>query len=76
MKRKNNIHAEGTQTGEIERYCRFCQHASGLSDEDHMLCGIRGIVSCGFVCRKFIYDPLKREPKRLSREVRLEYIEI
>ncbi len=61
---------------EIERFCRFCQHSSELSDEDTMLCSKKGIVKSDFVCKKFTYDPLKREPKRLSKEVKLEYVEL
>ncbi len=61
---------------EIERFCRFCRHSSELSDGDAVLCSKKGIVSAGFVCKKFTYDPLKREPKRLSKEVKLEYIEL
>ncbi len=61
---------------EIERFCRFCGHSSELSDGDTVLCGKKGIVSADFVCRKFTYDPLKREPKRLVKEVKLEYVEL
>jgi len=42
--------------------CRYCENASPLHDEDEMLCRIRGVVSGDHVCRKFIYDPLKRRP--------------
>jgi len=65
-----------TTNTELERFCKFCQHSSELSDEDTMLCSKKGIVSAGFVCKKFTYDPLKREPKRLSKEVKLEFVEL
>ncbi|MBE6599249.1 MAG: hypothetical protein E7638_07395 [Ruminococcaceae bacterium] len=61
---------------EIERFCRFCQHSAPLAGEDTVLCQKKGIVSSEYVCGKFTYDPLKREPKRLAKEVRLEYVEL
>lgn len=61
---------------ELERFCRFCQHSAELADNEKFLCEKKGVVSGEYVCRKFVYDPLKRAPKRLSREVKLEYVEI
>ncbi len=61
---------------EIERFCRFCEHAALLEDGETVLCGKKGIVGAGYVCGKFIYDPLKREPKRLVKEVKLDYVEL
>lgn len=49
---------------EIERFCAFCEHASPLIDDTEMLCFHRGVVGKRFTCRKFIYDPLKRQPRR------------
>ena len=70
LKKNTNTNAE------LERFCKFCQHSSELSDEDTMLCGKKGIVSADFICKKFVYDPLKREPKRLSKEVKLEFVDL
>ncbi len=47
---------------EIEQFCKFCVHGSALSDPDRMLCKKLGIVNAGNTCRRFQYDPLKREP--------------
>jgi len=61
---------------EIEKYCKFCEEAKTLSDPDTMLCSKYGVVSAGHACRRFRYDPLKREPKRAKKEVELEYVEV
>ena len=55
---------KNTAEYEIERFCAFCEHASPLIDDSEMLCFHRGVVGKRFTCRKFIYDPLKRKPRR------------
>ena len=52
-KRGNNEH---------QRVCLFCENASVLNGDDNLLCKYKGIVSEDFVCRKYVYDPLKRIP--------------
>lgn len=59
----------------IEKYCRYCEHAQSLSDEGEMLCEKNGVVKSEYHCRHFIYDPLKRVPKRKEEPV-LEYVEV
>ena len=55
---------------EIDRICKYCELASSLNDHDRMLCCKKGIVSAGYSCRAFQYDPLKRDPgKRPVAEV-------
>ena len=49
---------------DIERVCACCEHAKPLPGQDAVLCDKKGVVSGGFLCRRFIYDPLKRKPKR------------
>lgn len=61
---------------EIEKYCKYCERASALSDPDTMLCEKKGIVSASHKCRAFTYDPLKREPKIKPALPSLEYVEI
>lgn len=61
---------------EIEKYCKYCEKAKKLHDPDTMLCERYGVVAASHVCRKFRYDPLKREPKLNTKEPALEYIEI
>ncbi len=63
-------------TPETERFCRVCEFASPLHDEDQMLCRKRGIVSSGYVCRAFRYDPLKRDPGVPPELPKLEYISL
>ena len=47
---------------EINKVCAYCEHAGCMNDPEKMLCALKGVVSSGFCCRKFIYDPLKRDP--------------
>ncbi|MCI6635896.1 MAG: hypothetical protein SOZ09_06135 [Eubacteriales bacterium] len=66
---------------EIERFCKYCENADELTDGDTMLCKTHGIVSAGFCCRKFRYDPLKRTPAPIRRiaddeMLRLDYVDI
>lgn len=48
---------------DLPRVCRFCERATLINDEENVLCSDKGIVLADFCCRKFSYDPLKREPK-------------
>jgi hypothetical protein len=52
---------------EIDRICKYCELASSLNDPDRMLCCKKGIVSAGYSCRAFQYDPLKRVPPRPAK---------
>ncbi len=45
----------------IEPSCSYCLHGSRIGDTE-VACLRRGIVSSAGCCRKFVYDPLKREP--------------
>ena len=47
----------------IEPCCSYCKHGSRISAEE-VVCIKKGIVSSGGYCRKFTYDPLKREPAK------------
>ena len=51
----------------IEKYCAFCELGTPVPSQDgtnYVLCKKKGLVKETYVCRKFIYDPLKRDPKR------------
>ena len=48
---------------EYEKICLYCEHAAETYESDLMSCELKGVVKSGFVCRKFIYDPLKRVPR-------------
>ena len=47
----------------IEPRCMYCSHSRPL-DELYVSCPKCGVVSGGYSCRKFTYDPLKRIPPR------------
>ena len=52
------------ETGtEIEKFCAFCEHGTPVPGTDDVVCIKKGVVKADFVCRRFQYDPLKRNPK-------------
>lgn len=51
----------------IEPQCAFCEHGSLIDGRNTVLCRkIGGIMQSYSKCKKFKYDPLKREPKVIS----------
>jgi len=44
-----------------EPSCSYCLFGQRMSDEE-VICSRRGVVSSGGRCRRFRYDPLKRDP--------------
>ena len=48
---------------DMEPLCAYCKHGSQIS-VDRVACIKRGIVLLYGSCRKFSYDPLKRQPER------------
>ncbi|MEG2455337.1 MAG: hypothetical protein RSC08_03695 [Oscillospiraceae bacterium] len=55
----------------IQPLCLYCQRGSALNEEE-ILCVKKGVVSPGFHCRGFRYDPLRRTPPRPIAVVRLK----
>ncbi len=51
----------------IERMCKYCEHSVDFVDKDKMICSLKGVVSVDYLCKKFTYDPLKREPSKTLR---------
>jgi hypothetical protein len=49
--------------GKIPPSCSYCRFGRHIGDGE-IACLKRGISSAGSSCRKFAYDPLKREPER------------
>ena len=51
---------------EIEKVCAFCEYSAPAPADkegnEYVICSKKGLVREGSVCRKFSYDPLKREP--------------
>ena len=49
---------------DIEKICLYCEHAKENISGDDILCPFKGVVSFNFKCRRYKYDPLKREVRR------------
>lgn len=54
-------HDKGSER-ELPEICRYCVRAHKLFDSETMLCERKGVVSCRYTCRRFVYDPLKHVP--------------
>lgn len=48
----------------IEKFCKYCELATPIVSDSKMVCPKYGVVSADYHCRRFVYDPLKRDPKR------------
>ena len=48
---------------EITPSCALCETGRLSPDGINVLCVKRGVMKKSDVCRKFCYDPLKRDPK-------------
>ncbi len=53
------------KNSDTPKLCEFCRFAEPISEDDFMQCSRKGKVNKEDSCRKFIYDPLKRVPRRL-----------
>ena len=63
----------------IDRFCAFCEKGTPIPSTDGenlVICSKKGLVSGGYVCGAFVYDPLKREPKRKTDEIEFEVVDI
>ncbi len=60
----------------LNKICAYCEYACTIYDEDAMLCQRRGVVSKGFHCKKFSYDPLKHQPTRSAPAPKLDFVDI
>ncbi len=47
----------------VEPACEYCEFGNKTKDEQMILCIKYGVVHPTFSCKKYIYSPLKREPK-------------
>ncbi|MDD6188528.1 MAG: hypothetical protein PUB32_02990 [Clostridiales bacterium] len=52
----------------VEPCCSYCAHSSPI-DEETVICVKKGVVKSWGKCRRFEYDPLKREPETPSKPV-------
>lgn len=46
--------------------CKYCKRAKLTEDESVILCQKHGSVTPDDSCRRFKYDPLKRQPGHIS----------
>ncbi len=47
-------------TPDYEKMCVYCEHATPMYDNTYMFCAKSGVVLATHMCKKFIYDPMKR----------------
>lgn len=60
---------------DAEAACKYCEHGVQVPDGTAVLCEkIGGVMQPYSKCRRFKYDPLKREPKviTLNRDFKKE----
>lgn len=59
--------AKKKKSEDIERFCAFCELGTPVPAPDgadfDVICPKKGVVRADFVCRRFRYDPLKRNPR-------------
>lgn len=57
-----------------EKACAYCENGKLLIDSESAICKYKGVVSQGYKCRRFIFDPLKmsQEPRRLKLDTEIE----
>ncbi|MDR0314879.1 MAG: hypothetical protein LBH71_02880, partial [Oscillospiraceae bacterium] len=52
---------------DISPSCKYCLLGRMSPDKKSILCVKRGVMSLESSCRRFKYDPLKRQPPRLPK---------
>ncbi len=50
--------------GNIEPKCAYCAHGKTAPNGKDILCVRSGVTDKDGSCKKFKYDPLKREPRK------------
>ena len=49
------------------KICGLCEYATPIAGDDaNVLCAKKGVMAKAGGCRRFLYDPLKRVPHRIS----------
>lgn len=52
---------------DIDPQCAYCEHGTTTADKGTVICKKQGAVMQSYSkCKKFKYDPLKREPKVIA----------
>ena len=49
----------------MEPRCAYCARGTDLAD-GNVICRKKGVVTAGYACRAFQYDPLKRVPPKAA----------
>lgn len=49
---------------DITPACKYCEHGKAAAQYNQILCVKHGVMLPESSCRKFRYDPLKRQPNR------------
>ncbi len=44
--------------------CEYCEHGRAAQEAGTFYCEKRGVVPGSYHCRAYVYDPLRRAPKR------------
>ena len=52
----------------ISPACKYCRFSTELAFTNDMICKYKGVTECDNSCRKYRYDPLKRQPHTLLIE--------
>ncbi len=52
----------------LEPRCEYCSRGELTADKQSVLCVKKGVMLPHSSCRRFSYDPLKREPKPLPKK--------
>jgi len=47
----------------IEKRCCYCESASPIRETTGYICNKKGVVPYNFLCKKFVFDPLKLSPR-------------
>ncbi len=50
----------------ISPCCEYCVHGTVSEFENEVICKKRGVTDTKDSCRKYKYDPLKREPRQIK----------
>lgn len=52
----------------ISPACKYCLYSSSLVFSSDMICKHKGVTQASEFCRRYKYDPLKREPNSVKFE--------
>lgn len=44
--------------------CLYCEHSQPADSPDRLICHKEGVVTPSYKCRRYRYDPTKRQPPK------------